>query len=87
MINNINLQKISKIGEQGNPSSAHRQIEKKDASDDKSLHLSQQGNIINELANSGEPQVDAAKLQALKAAIANGHYKIDYDKLAEALAS
>ena len=84
MVNNVSLQSILKGVEQSSPVNKTQAIEKTTAVADK-LQLSEYGINLQQLSADNIPQASPEQLSALRDAIASGAYKVDYDKLAEAL--
>jgi negative regulator of flagellin synthesis FlgM len=50
-----------------------------------SVQLTSQAKNLNKLQTAGEPQVNKQRVETLKAAILNGDYKINTERLAEKL--
>lgn len=50
-----------------------------------SVQLTSQAQNLNKMQSAGEPQVNKQRVEALKAAILNGDYKINTERLAEKL--
>jgi len=50
-----------------------------------SVQLTSQAKSLNKLQTAGEPQVNKQRVETLKAAILNGDYKINTERLAEKL--
>jgi len=50
-----------------------------------SVQLTSQAKSLNKLQAAGEPQVNKQRVETLKAAILNGDYKINTERLAEKL--
>jgi len=48
-----------------------------------SVQITAQAKSLNEMQSAGEPQVNKQRVETLKAAIINGDYKIDTERLAE----
>ena len=50
-----------------------------------SVQLTSQAKTLNKMQSAGEPQVNKQRVESLKAAILNGDYKINTERLAEKL--
>lgn len=87
MVNNVSLQSILKSIGQNSSTNAAKKVApaEKTAETSDNLKLSLQGLNLQKLSESGVPEISQAKLETLKSAIADGSYKVDYDKLAQAL--
>ncbi len=85
MIDNIKLTGINAVkgykADQHNKKSSSSSSSKSSA---KNVTLSQQGKAIEQLLNSSEPKTQE-KVEAIKAAIHNGEYEINMEKLVDAI--
>lgn len=84
MVNNVSMQNVVNIAND------HTMVKKTSAAEkaatvaDK-LELSQTSIDLQRIKASDVPEVSQERLDALRAAIVNGSYKIDYEKLALAI--
>ena len=70
------VQKQQDVSKQGVSATARNQD---------SVQLTSQAKTLNRMQSSSEPQVNTQRVEALKAAIINGDYKINTERLAEKL--
>lgn len=84
MIDKINISQICKVTGYGNQNNKLVGA-KKQGSNESNVEFSIEANMLQSIMSEPPQEVSPARLDAIKEAITNGEYKIDYDKLADTL--